>query len=215
MQSYYIPSESKIQQLKYIISLIEKNCPNDVKSIEIINNELVCEIKKDRLLKFVEYIKDNNQCLFKQLVDITAVDYPSLENRFVVVYHFLSLIHNFRIRIKVSLAEFEPIESLTYLYHNADWLERELWDMFGVYVVNHNDLRRILTDFGFDGNPLKKDFPLTGFSEVAYDELSDKVIYKPVELMQTFRDFSYRNPWMDNIQEDTFKSVNRNLKDED
>lgn len=215
MKSYYTPSESKLQQLEYIISLMQKNCSADIINIGILNNELICEIKKDSLLSFVEYIKDNAQCLFKQLIDITAVDYPHLENRFVIVYNFLSLIHNFRIRVIVKLAEFEPLESLTYLYHNADWLERELWDMFGIYIVNHNDLRRILTDFGFDGNPLKKDFPLTGFSEVSYDELSDKVIYKPVELMQTFRDFNYRNPWMDNIQEDTFKSVNRNLKDED
>ncbi len=206
---YYIPSNEKKEQIEALADVLKANCQQHLISINIINNELVCCIKKDSITYFFEYLKDNSKCLFKQLTDITGVDYPEKPERFEIVYHLLSFIFNIRIRVKVLVAEYDALESIAYLYSNADWLERELWDMFGIYVVNHNDLRRILTDFGFDGHPLKKDFPLTGFSEVEYDKKSDKVIYKPVELMQTFRDFSYKNPWMNDIHSDTFKVVNR------
>ena len=210
---YYIPSSEKKEHIESLIDVLKTNCMQHLVSIEVLNNELVCYIKKDSITYFFEYLKDNSKCLFKQLTDITAIDYPERTDRFEIVYHLLSFIYNIRIRVKVLVQEYDVVESLSYLYMNADWLERELWDMFGIYVINHNDLRRILTDFGFDGHPLRKDFPLTGFSEVSYDEESDKVVYKPVELMQTFRDFSYKNPWMNDIHSDTFKVVNRNTND--
>lgn len=207
---YYVPSDEKISQINDLIAMLKKQYAKYILSIELINNELVCVANKEDFIIFIDNLKDNSHCMFKQLIDITAVDYPQRVERFEIVYHFLSLVHNVRLRIKINIKENEPIESLSSLYTNANWLERELWDMFGIYVVEHHDLRRILTDFGFSGHPLRKDFPLTGFSEVFYNNETSKVEYKDVELMQAFRDYSYKNPWMDDIHSDTFKAVNRN-----
>ncbi|MDR0484078.1 MAG: NADH-quinone oxidoreductase subunit C, partial [Alphaproteobacteria bacterium] len=141
-----------------------------------------------------------------------AVDYPEKEERFEMVYLLLSLANNLRLKIKVNISEENIIDSLSNIYTNSDWLEREVYDMFGIYFSGHKDLRRILTDFGFEGSPLRKDFPLTGFVEVEFNEEYQKVMYKPVELTQAYRDNSYNNPWMDKIEADTFNYLNKKDK---
>ena len=130
-----------------------------------------------------------------QLIDITAVDYPDRENRFTVVYNLLSVDLNSRIRLKTEVDGLTSIESVTALYPCAAWWEREVWDMFGIFFTNHPDLRRILTDYGFQGHPLRKDFPVTGYTEVRYDETEKRVIYEPLELSQEFRSFDFASPW--------------------
>ena len=199
--SYYVPSEKKQLELQEILSFIQKECKNSLISIDLTNFELSVIIKKDKLYTFIEFIKNNKVLMFKQLIDITAVDYPDRNNRFTVVYNLLSLAHNFRIRVKVEIEENQMLESIVALYPAANFLEREVWDLFGIKFTNHPDLRRILTDVGFEGHPLRKDFPVTGFMEVIYDEEQEAVVYKPVELIQAYRDFDYQNPWMEGLEE--------------
>ncbi len=199
--SYYVPSEKKQLELQEILSFIQKECKNSLISIDLTNFELSVIIKKDKLYTFIEFIKNNKVLMFKQLIDITAVDYPDRNNRFTVVYNLLSLAHNFRIRVKVEIEENQMLESIVALYPAANFLEREVWDLFGIKFTNHPDLRRILTDVGFEGHPLRKDFPVTGFMEVIYDEEQEAVVYKPVELIQAYRDFDYQNPWMAGLEE--------------
>ena len=151
--------------------------------------------KKANLLKLLKLLKEKNELLFSQLVDITAIDYPSREHRFDLIYILLSLKINKRILIKIPLDENESIESSTQIYKSADWYERECYDLFGIKFVNHPDLRRIMTDYNFEGHPLRKDFPLTGHNEVRYDELEKKVIYEEVNLPQEYRNFDYLSPW--------------------
>ncbi len=193
--SYYVPSEKKQLELQEILSFIQQECKSSVISIDLTNFELSVIIKKDKLYYFIEFI------MFKQLIDITAVDYPDRTNRFTVVYNLLSLVHNLRIRVKVEIEENQILESIVALYPAANFLEREVWDLFGIKFANHPDLRRILTDVGFEGHPLRKDFPITGFMEVIYDEEQEAVVYKPVELVQAYRDFDYQNPWMVGLEE--------------
>ena len=199
--SYYVPSEKKQLELQEILSFIQKECKSSVISIDLTNFELSVIIKKDKLYYFIEFIKNNKVLMFKQLIDITAVDYPARTNRFTVVYNLLSLVHNLRIRVKVEIEENQMLESIVALYPAANFLEREVWDLFGIKFANHPDLRRILTDVGFEGHPLRKDFPITGFMEVIYDEEQEAVVYKPVELIQAYRDFDYQNPWMVGLEE--------------
>ncbi|MFL1781070.1 NADH-quinone oxidoreductase subunit C [Candidatus Hepatincolaceae symbiont of Richtersius coronifer] len=209
MTSYYSISAKKLDHLQEISAFISNKFKEKVIDNEIKLGELVLLINKDSIVEIFDFLKSNAKLLFNQLIDITAVDYPSNQERFEVVYHLLSLPNNLRIRIKVRVKEYEILESLSDNYANSDWLEREVWDMFGLYFKGHKDLRRILTDFGFEGHPLRKDFPLTGFLEVTYDEESQRVIYKPLELMQAHRDFNYRNPWMRDIEADTFAQVKK------
>ena len=199
--SYYVPSEKKQLELQEILSFIQKECKSSVISIDLTNFELSVIIKKDKLYYFIEFIKNNKVLMFKQLIDITAVDYPARTNRFTVVYNLLSLVHNLRIRVKVEIEENQMLESIVALYPAANFFEREVWDLFGIKFANHPDLRRILTDVGFEGHPLRKDFPITGFMEVIYDEEQEAVVYKPVELIQAYRDFDYQNPWMVGLEE--------------
>lgn len=217
MYSFYIPSANKLKDIQDIVDVINKKYPQDMQVItNIISNGSDLEITttKEYLKEVIFFLKNDFLCLFKQLIDITAIDYPQNENRFTLVYNLLSLVNNIRIRVKVSIKEQEMIDSITSIFLNADWLEREVWDMFGIYFNNHPDLRRLLTDFGFDGHPLRKDFPLTGFVEIAYDQEKQKVYYKPVELMQEYRSFDYKNPWIeDNIAAETFAHVKRNADD--
>ncbi|MFN3888904.1 MAG: NADH-quinone oxidoreductase subunit C [Beijerinckiaceae bacterium] len=148
-----------------------------------------------RILETLTYLRDNEDCLFKCFIDITAVDYPAREKRFDVVYHLLSPRHNRRIRVKAAVAEDEALESAIPVFPSADWYEREVWDMFGIPFSGHPDLRRILTDYGFEGHPLRKDFPMTGFVEVRYDDALKRVVNEPVRLTQEFRSFDFLSPW--------------------
>ena len=152
-------------------------------------------IKKNDILKTIQFLKEDRNLQYNQLIDLTAIDYPSRKNRFEVVYILLSMTQNKRVIIKTSLKEDENIESITSIYKAADWYERECYDLFGIKFLNHPDLRRIMTDYNFEGHPLRKDFPLTGHTEVRYDDLEKKVIYEPVKLTQEYRNFDYMSPW--------------------
>ncbi len=162
---------------------------------EVAHGELVLETGRDELLAVLKFLRDDPSCLFKMLADITAVDYPERGERFEVVYNLLSLTHNQRIRVKVTAGESEPVPSAVPLFSSAGWFEREVWDMFGIAFSGHPDLRRMLTDYGFEGHPLRKDFPLTGYVEVRYDEEQKRVVQEPVKLTQDFRNFDFMSPW--------------------
>ena len=162
---------------------------------QITYGELTISVKRADTFKVIAYLKDDPITKMSSLIDIAGVDYPARERRFDVVYHMLSMQHNHRIRIKVKTHEDTPIQSIISLFPNADWYEREAFDMYGIAFENHPDLRRILTDYGFEGHPLRKDFPLSGFVEVRYDEERKGVIYEPVNLPQEYRSFDFMSPW--------------------
>ncbi|MGE5766106.1 MAG: NADH-quinone oxidoreductase subunit C [Bacteroidota bacterium] len=164
-------------------------------AVEIAYDQLSLRIPRDSLVKVLTFLRDDHNCHFKQLVDITAVDYPDQAERFEVVYNLLSLKLNQRVRVKLTTDERTPVASVSRVFSSAIWLERETWDMFGIFFSDHPDLRRILTDYGFEGHPLRKDFPLTGFKEVRYSEEEKRVVYEPVRLTQEFRRFDFMSPW--------------------
>lgn len=159
------------------------------------DSERVFYVYPQSIVPFLEYLKNHTNAQYKVLVDVTAVDYPSRELRFEVVYNLLSIQYNSRIRVKTVVDEITPISSATTVFSSAAWWEREIWDMFGIFFSNHPDLRRILTDYGFQGHPLRKDFPLTGFKEVRYDDSEKRVVIEPLELTQEFRYFDFASPW--------------------
>lgn len=158
-------------------------------------DELALHVRRDSVVKVLTYLRDDQNCLFKQLMDVTAVDFPEREERFEVVYNLLSPKQNLRVRVKVATDETTPVPTASTAFSSAIWFEREVWDMYGIYFADHPDLRRILTDYGFDGHPLRKDFPLTGYVEVRYDEDQKRVVYEPVKLTQEFRQFDFVSPW--------------------
>jgi NADH-quinone oxidoreductase subunit C len=158
-------------------------------------DELTLSAQSSEIVAILRFLRDDPRCLFWSLIDITAVDWPSRERRFDVVYHLLSPKHNARIRIKIETDEATPVPSAIEVFPNADWYERETYDLYGVVFTGHPDMRRILTDYGFDGHPLRKDFPLTGFVEVRYDDELKRVVYEPVRLTQEFRNFDFLSPW--------------------
>jgi NADH-quinone oxidoreductase subunit C len=162
---------------------------------EIRFGELTLTAKSENLIPLLTFLRDDVHCGFVNLIDICGVDYPKREDRFDVVYHLLSPRQNLRIRIKVATGEFKPVPSACQVFPGADWFEREAWDMYGILFTDHPDLRRILTDYGFEGHPLRKDFPTTGFVEVRYDDSAKRVVYEPVELKQEFRNFDFLSPW--------------------
>ena len=164
-------------------------------SSRINHNQLEIQINKDSLLDVVIFLKKNNFTKFRQLIDITAVDYINSENRFKMIYLFLSHELNSRLNINFNINENEVVNSLTKIFPSANWMEREVFDMYGIKFNDHPDLRRILTDYGFSGHPLRKDFPITGHTEVRYSEEKKKVIYEPVKLEQNYRNFDYSSPW--------------------
>lgn len=147
------------------------------------------------LCKLLMFLRDHKQCLFTVLTDMTAVDFPNRQRRFELVYNLLSMKHNRRIRVKLQVDERDPVPSVSDVFSSAIWLEREVWDMYGVKFEGHPDLRRILTDYGFEGHPQRKDFPLTGYKEVRYDLEKKRVVYEPVKLQQEFRSFDFESPW--------------------
>ncbi|CAN7663992.1 NADH-quinone oxidoreductase subunit C [Mesorhizobium amorphae] len=171
------------------------------KLIDRVNNavlaygELTVSVEPSDLIEVATFLRDDQRCQFISIIDVCGADYPSRPKRFDVVYHLLSPKQNVRIRIKVQADEETMVPSLTAVYPGADWFERETYDLYGVLFSGHPDLRRILTDYGFEGHPLRKDFPLTGFVEVRYDDEAKRVIYEPVELKQEFRNFDFLSPW--------------------
>ena len=169
--------------------------PDEVLGSEFKLDELCLTAKRDAIVKVLMFLRDDVNCQFKQLVDVCGVDYPEREPRFEVVYNLLSLTNINRIRVKVGAAEDTPVPSVTGVFSSANWWEREVWDLYGVYFSDHPDLRRILTDYGFEGHPMRKDFPLTGYVEVRYDEEQKRVVYEPVKLTQDFRNFDFLSPW--------------------
>jgi NADH-quinone oxidoreductase subunit C len=169
--------------------------PGDIVGTELALGELSLKVPAASIQKVLTFLRDDSQCLFKQLMDICGVDYPERERRFDVVYHLLSLRHNQRVRVKVEADEETPVPSVVDVFVSAGWYEREVWDMYGVGFAGNPDLRRILTDYGFDGHPLRKDFPLTGFVELRYDDEQKRVVYEPVKLTQDFRNFDFLSPW--------------------
>lgn len=174
--------------------------PDDVIEHTVTNGELTVSIARESVVRVLTFLRDDQNAHFKQLVDITAVDFPEREERFDVVYHLLSMKHNQRVRMKLPVGEDVPVESATAVFSSAGWYEREVWDLYGVFFANHPDLRRIVTDYGFEGHPLQKDFPLTGFVEVRYDEDEKRVVYEPVKLTQEFRHFDFMSPWEGMLQ---------------
>ena len=166
-----------------------------VKKSEINFGQLYIDIDVEDIISTILFLKTNQKCKFRQLIDITAVDYPQKEKRFKIVYLLLSHENNLRLIINTSVDEKETIPSITKIFPSANWMEREVFDMYGISFKDHPDLRRILTDYGFDGYPLRKDFPLTGHTEVRYSEEKKKVIYESVKLDQEYRDFDFESPW--------------------
>jgi NADH-quinone oxidoreductase subunit C len=164
-------------------------------SSQIVLGELIIEVALDRLLPILTFLHNDENCQFTQLMDICGVDYPKRQKRFDVVYNLLSVRLNQRVRVKVQTDEATPVPTATKLFPTAGWFEREIWDMYGVYFSQHPDLRRILTDYGFDGHPQRKDFPLTGYVELRYDPEQKRVAYAPVKLPQAYRSFDFMSPW--------------------
>ena len=161
----------------------------------IARSELTVTVAANEIVPFVRFLRDDARLAFVSLIDVCGVDWPQREKRFDVVYHFLSPRQNVRIRLKIMTDETTPVPSITPVFPGADWFEREAYDLYGILFTGHPDLRRILTDYGFEGHPLRKDFPLTGFVEVRYDDDQKRVIYEPVRLAQAFRDFDFLSPW--------------------
>ena len=174
---------------------INSELTTKVKNSKLKHNQIYLNIESDDLLEVILFLKNNNESKFKQLIDITAVDYPEKDKRFKLVYLFLSHEINSRIIVDFFVNENEIVSSLTSIFPSANWMEREVFDMYGIKFKDHPDLRRILTDYNFEGHPLRKDFPLTGHNEVRYSEDNKKVIYEPVKLEQNYRNFDFESPW--------------------
>lgn len=183
------------QALKELGGYIRDTLGSSVEDMGVRLGELTITIRRDDLLKVMKFLKDDANCQFLTLLDVCGVDYPDDDERFEIVYHMLSMTHNSRIRVKLRTDEDTPVDSVTGLFNAANWWEREVWDMFGVAFNDHPDLRRILTDYGFEGHPLRKDFPLTGYIEVRYDDEQKRIVYEPVKLTQEFRTFDFLSPW--------------------
>ncbi len=202
-----IYQEQVIEKLKNLseylaTSLISKT--NITLALE--NGELNLTTTTEDLPNIILFLKLDKSCQFTTLISICGADYPKTSARFEVIYHLLSIVNNIRIRVKLRVAIGQKVPSLIELFPNSNWYEREVFDMYGVEFENHPDMRRILTDYGFEGHPLRKDFPLTGFVEVHYDNDQEKVVYKPVDLRQAYRTFDFTSPWAG--PEDAFKKVN-------
>ena len=176
-------------------STFDQACSEAILSIREGNDQIFIETIPSAIVKIVTHLKSKKGFLFNTLIDITAVDFPAKEQRFDVIYHFLSMTENKRCRVTASIIDGEDVSSITSVFECANWFEREIFDLFGIKFTSHPDLRRILTDYGFEGHPLRKDFPTTGFLEVRYDEVEKRVIYEPTTLTQGYRDFDFLSPW--------------------
>ncbi len=183
------------EKMLALANYIQESQSANIESAEFQKDEFCVVVKPAQIVPFLTFLRDDAQCMFKQLVDVCGADYPERPQRFDVVYNLLSVKHNTRIRVKVRTDESTPVESVVSVFKSAIWFERETWDLYGIYFSNNPDLRRILTDYGFEGHPLRKDFPLTGYVELRYDEEQRRVVYEPVKLSQDFRRFDFESPW--------------------
>lgn len=183
------------ETLKELAGHIAQAQAGVVSGAEVRLGELMLETTPDKVIALLTYLRDDPKCLFKQLIDVCGVDWPEREKRFDVVYNLLSVKNNQRIRVKLMTDETTPVPSASQVYSSAGWFERETYDLYGVWFSDHPDLRRILTDYGFEGHPLRKDFPLTGFVELRWDDVQKRVVYEPVRLAQEFRRFDFLSPW--------------------
>ena len=182
-------------KLNELEKLVNSELTSKIKKTTIAHNELLVDTSEDELINVILFLKSHDKLKFKQLIDIAGVDYPEEEKRFSLVYLLLSHENNIRIKVSINFEIEKKIPTLTKIYPSANWMEREVFDMYGIEFADHPDLRRILTDYNFEGYPLRKDFPLTGFKEVRYSEKEKKVIYEPVKLEQNYRDFDFESPW--------------------
>jgi NADH-quinone oxidoreductase subunit C len=184
-----------IEALRDLAAHIETTQGDAVRGSQIVVGELTLFAERDHVVRLLRFLRDDQQCNFETLIDICGVDYPERSDRFEVVYHLLSMRMNHRIRVRIRTDEEAPVPSATAIWPAANWFEREAFDMYGIQFADHPDLRRILTDYGFEGYPLRKDFPLTGNYEVRYDDLEKRVVYEPVQLTQEYRNFDFLSPW--------------------
>tara|TARA_A100001011_G_scaffold320333_1_gene340835 strand:- start:26 stop:640 length:615 start_codon:yes stop_codon:yes gene_type:complete len=196
--------------LKKLEKIVNSELSSKILDSKILFDELMVEISFDKITDVIQFLKSDDKLKFKQLIDIAAIDYPNKEKRFELVYLLLSVENNIRIKISTKFEINEKIQSITKIFPSANWMEREVFDMYGVKFVNHPDLRRILTDYNFKGHPLRKDFPLTGFNEVRYSEKEKKVIYEPVKLEQNYRNFDFNSPWEGTKYSKDIKEVKKN-----
>ena len=181
--------------LKDIEKIVNSELTSKIKKTSILLDELLIETDENELLNVIQFLKSNNKLKFRQLIDIAGVDYPEDEKRFKLIYLLLSHENNLRLKVQINFEVAKKIPTLTKIFPSANWMEREVFDMYGIEFIDHPDLRRILTDYNFEGFPLRKDFPLTGFNEVRYSEKEKKVIYEPVKLEQNYRNFDFESPW--------------------
>lgn len=187
--------DERLEALEELGRYVAGQMGQDIAETEIRHGELMLRVRRDSISRILSFLCNDANCLFQVLVDICGVDYPDRDERFEIVYNLLSLKHNVRVRLKLATDESTPVPSVSQIYPAAGWFERECWDMYGVFFSEHPDLRRLLTDYGFDGHPLRKDFPLTGYVEVRYDDEQRRVVYEPVKLVQEFRSFDFLSPW--------------------
>jgi len=183
------------EALESLGQAIAQALPQAVRGYAVARGELTVTANAADIAAVMTFLRDDPRCAFFAFIDITAVDWPQRERRFDVVYHLLSPTHNQRVRVKTEVGEDEPIASIIDVFPGANWFEREVYDLYGVVFTGHPDMRRLLTDYGFEGHPLRKDFPLTGFVEVRWDDEQKRVVYEPVRLMQEFRNFDFLSPW--------------------
>ena len=188
-------ADDRLEALRELAGAIEATLGESLLDSKIAAGELTITVPAHDIRRVLAYLRDDPSMLFKELVDLCGADYPEREQRFEIVYHLLSLRHNQRVRVKVRTDEATPVPSVVEVHSAAGWFERETWDMYGVFFGDHPDLRRILTDYGFEGHPLRKDFPLTGYVELRYDDEQKRVVYEPVKLRQDFRSFDFLSPW--------------------
>ncbi len=183
------------QQIEDLREYLLDTLGDAVLATQIANGELKVQVEADSIVKILTFLRDDVNCQYKQLMDVCGVDFPEREKRFDVVYHLLSMTQNTRTRIAIQTDETTPVPSVCSVFNSASWFEREAWDLYGIFFSGHPDLRRILTDYGFEGHPLRKDFPLTGYVELRYDDEQKRVVYEPVKLTQEFRNFDFLSPW--------------------
>ncbi len=183
------------QALQDLAEHIAAALPNDVVRTNVMFGELAVNVRAGAIVKVLTFLRRDPACQCRMLVDVTAVDYPEREDRFELVYNLVSLSQNHRVRVKATVGEGAPVDTATGVHSSAGWFEREIWDMFGIRFSGHSDLRRMLTDYGFEGHPLRKDFPLSGHTELRYDQDQKRVVYEPVTLVQEFRSFDFASPW--------------------
>ena len=200
------------ENLQKLEKLVNSELTSKVQKSTIEHDELLIETNENDLLQIIQFLKSNDTCKFRQLIDIAGVDYPENEKRFELIYLFLSHEKNLRIKLLIKFDINQTIPSITKIFPSANWMEREVFDMYGIKFKNHPDLRRILTDYNFKGHPLRKDFPLTGFNEVRYSEKEKKVIYEPVKLEQNYRNFDFESPWEGTKYIKEIKNLEKNDK---